>query len=102
MGTVYLSGLAEIAGGIGLLIPGLRRAAGIGLIALLIAVFPGERADAFDGCNHGRTGRLPDNPVLAASAAIAADRMGSSISCATLSLVALYLCHISLEFAFYP
>ena len=40
MEMVYLSGLAEIAGGIGLLIPGLRRAAGIGLIALLIAVFP--------------------------------------------------------------
>jgi uncharacterized membrane protein len=37
---VYLSGLAEIAGGIGLLIDRTRRAAGIGLILLLIAVFP--------------------------------------------------------------
>ncbi len=37
---VYLSGLAEIAGGVGLLFPATRRAAGIGLIALLIAVFP--------------------------------------------------------------
>lgn len=37
---VYLSGLFEIAGGIGVLIPSLRRVAGIGLIALLIAVFP--------------------------------------------------------------
>jgi uncharacterized membrane protein len=37
---VAVSGLAEIAGGIGLSIPLLRRAAGWGLIALLIAVFP--------------------------------------------------------------
>ncbi len=37
---VDLSGWAEIAGGVGLLIPRLRRAAGIGLILLLIAVFP--------------------------------------------------------------
>ena len=37
---VVISGLAEIAGGIGLLIPRLRCAAGWGLIALLIAVFP--------------------------------------------------------------
>ena len=38
--AVYLSGVAEIAGGLTLLVPGLRKAAGIGLIALLIAVFP--------------------------------------------------------------
>jgi uncharacterized membrane protein len=37
---VYVSGIAEIAGGIGILIPALRRAAGIGLIALYVAVFP--------------------------------------------------------------
>jgi len=37
---VQLSGVAEIAGGIGLLIPRFRRAAGVGLIVLLIAVFP--------------------------------------------------------------
>lgn len=37
---VAVSGVAEIAGAIGLLIPGLRRAAGWGLTALLIAVFP--------------------------------------------------------------
>jgi uncharacterized membrane protein len=34
------AGVAEIAGGLGLLVPRLRRAAGWGLIALLIAVFP--------------------------------------------------------------
>ena len=37
---VAISGAAEIAGGIGLLLPQTRRAAGIGLIVLLIAVFP--------------------------------------------------------------
>lgn len=37
---VDLSGIAEILGGLGVLFPALRRAAGIGLIALLIAVFP--------------------------------------------------------------
>ena len=37
---VLISGLAEIAGGIGLLISRFRRAAGWGLILLLIAVFP--------------------------------------------------------------
>lgn len=37
---VYISGVAEIAGGVGLLIPPLRVAAGWGLLALLLAVFP--------------------------------------------------------------
>src|SRR5687768_10295606 len=37
---VYLSGVLEIAGGIGLLVRRTRRAAGIGLILLLIAVWP--------------------------------------------------------------
>jgi uncharacterized membrane protein len=37
---VLVSGACEIAGGIGLLVPLLRRVAGIGLIALLVAVWP--------------------------------------------------------------
>jgi uncharacterized membrane protein len=37
---VMVSGVCEIAGGVGLLIPWLRKFAGGGLIALLIAVFP--------------------------------------------------------------
>jgi uncharacterized membrane protein len=37
---VVVSGIAEIAGGLGLLLAPMRRAAGWGLIALLIAVFP--------------------------------------------------------------
>lgn len=38
--AVYLSGVLEILGGLALLVPSLRTAAGIGLILLLIAVFP--------------------------------------------------------------
>ncbi len=37
---VYLSGIFEILGGLGLLVPRWRRAAGLGLIALYVAVFP--------------------------------------------------------------
>ncbi len=40
LALVYISGVAEIAGGVGIMIPTLRRAAGIGLIALYLAVFP--------------------------------------------------------------
>ncbi len=37
---VLISGAAEIAGGIGVLLPSTRRLAGLGLVALLVAVFP--------------------------------------------------------------
>ena len=37
---VAISGIAEIAGGLGLMIPRTRRAAGVGLIVLLVAVWP--------------------------------------------------------------
>jgi uncharacterized membrane protein len=37
---VQISGVAEIAGSVGILIPQLRRLAGWGLLALLIAVYP--------------------------------------------------------------
>jgi len=37
---VEISGVAEIAGGLGVLIPAIRRLSGLGLIALLAAVFP--------------------------------------------------------------
>jgi uncharacterized membrane protein len=37
---VQISGVCEILGGIGMLVPATRRCAAIGLIALLIAVFP--------------------------------------------------------------
>ena len=37
---ILISGVAEIAGAVGMLVPRTRRAAGLGLILLLIAVFP--------------------------------------------------------------
>jgi uncharacterized membrane protein len=37
---VAISGVAEIAGGVGVLLPRTRRLSGLGLIALLAAVFP--------------------------------------------------------------
>ena len=37
---IYLSGIAEIMGGLGVLVPAARRAAGWGLIVLLVAIFP--------------------------------------------------------------
>jgi uncharacterized membrane protein len=37
---VVVSGVAEIAGGLGVLLAPIRRPAGVGLIALLVAVFP--------------------------------------------------------------
>jgi uncharacterized membrane protein len=40
MSAVLISGLFEILGGIGLVVPKTRRAAALGLIALLAAVFP--------------------------------------------------------------
>ncbi len=40
MALVLISGFFEVLGAIGVLVPRTRKAAGIGLIALLIAVFP--------------------------------------------------------------
>lgn len=40
LALVYVSGVAEIAGGAGLFVPRLRRAASFGLVALYVAVFP--------------------------------------------------------------
>jgi uncharacterized membrane protein len=40
LAMVYISGAAEITGGLGILIPPVRRSAALGLIALLLAVFP--------------------------------------------------------------
>jgi uncharacterized membrane protein len=45
---VYLSGVAEIILGIGLLLPKYRRKAAIGIILLLIAVFPANIYLAFN------------------------------------------------------
>lgn len=52
---VTISGVAEILGGLGLLAPwwGVRFAAGLALIALLIAVFPANAAAAKDPKRFG-------------------------------------------------
>jgi len=50
---VYVSGVFEILGGAGLLIPRLRRAAGLGLIALYAAVFPANVYMAMNGISFG-------------------------------------------------
>ena len=53
---VAISGVAEIAGGIGVLLPRTRRLAGLGLIALLAAVFP---ANLHMARNPERYRRIP-------------------------------------------
>lgn len=58
---VLISGACEILGGLGVLIPALRRAAGIGLIALLIAVFP---ANIHMAVNEVYVGDMPRSPLL--------------------------------------
>lgn len=45
---VLISGVAEIAGGLGLFVPALRTPASWGLVALLIAVFPANVYMALD------------------------------------------------------
>ena len=55
---VYLSGLLELAGGIGVMTPAFRRASGIGLIVLLVAVFPANVHVAMHGLPVGQT-QLP-------------------------------------------
>jgi uncharacterized membrane protein len=52
---VAISGAAEMAGGIGLAIPKLRRAAAWGLVALLVAVFPANIYMATDHVSPGAT-----------------------------------------------
>lgn len=71
--ATYLSGVAELAGAIGLLIPTTRRAAGWGLVALLVAVFPANvnmlqmaraSADSSTGYLAGLWIRLPLQPLM--------------------------------------
>jgi len=75
LGLIYLSGIAEMALGAGLLVPALRRAAAWGLIALLIAVFPANLHVALhnipiggrtEGLGIWNWGRLPLQGVLIA------------------------------------
>lgn len=69
---VRISGVAEIAGGVGALLPATRRLAGWGLIALLAAVFPANlhmalHPDAIPGLKIPRPLlwlRLPLQPLM--------------------------------------
>jgi uncharacterized membrane protein len=51
--VIYLTGVFEIAGAIGLLIPRTRRLAGICLVLLLVAVFPANVNAALNGIPLG-------------------------------------------------
>ena len=53
---VTVSGVAEVAGGLGVLVPRTRRLSGFGLIALLAAVFP---ANLHMALNPGEFHRIP-------------------------------------------
>ncbi len=61
MEMVRISGVCEILGGLGLLLPQTRRAAAWGLIALLIAVFP---ANVYMATNPIEAGAASIAPIL--------------------------------------
>jgi uncharacterized membrane protein len=71
---VFLSGLAEVGGGLGLMLPATRRRAGWWLIATLLAVFPAnlqmaqhpERYPKVPGGATALKARLPLQAVLVA------------------------------------
>jgi uncharacterized membrane protein len=53
LGLIQVSGVAEILGGIGVLVPATRRFSGWGLIALLVAIFPANLHVALQGYMPG-------------------------------------------------
>mgnify|MGYP007046917504 CR=1 FL=1 len=58
--TVYLSGVFEVLGGLGVLIPVTRRAAAWGLIALYLAVFPANIYMAINGIQLDPANPMPE------------------------------------------
>lgn len=71
--VIMLTGLCEIAGAIGLLIPAFRRYAGIGLALYAVCVFPANIKHALDSLRGGagspwqwlyHTIRLPLQPLI--------------------------------------
>jgi uncharacterized membrane protein len=72
LALVYISGVFEILGGVGVLLPRLRRWAGFGLLALLAAVYPANIHMALhpeqfpDITTTALYGRLPIQFVFAA------------------------------------
>lgn len=61
---VSFTGLCEIFGGIGLLVPGTRRVAAAALIALLLAVLPANVHAAFTGMTLGGAAVTPVVPRI--------------------------------------
>jgi uncharacterized membrane protein len=67
---VQISGVAEIVGGVGVLVPATRRVSGLGLIALLAAVFPANVYMAREPQRFRKIprwalyGRLPLQPLM--------------------------------------
>lgn len=59
---VYVSGLFEVLGGVGLLVPRVQRAAALGLVALFVAVFP---ANVNQALNHVSFDAGPPPPLAA-------------------------------------
>lgn len=59
---VYVSGIFEILGAIGILVPATRTFAGWGLVALLIAVFP---ANVYMATHNIKVGNFPPEPWMA-------------------------------------
>jgi uncharacterized membrane protein len=55
LALVYISGVAEILGGLGLILPATRRLAAWGLIALFVAVFPANLNMALNDLPLGTT-----------------------------------------------
>lgn len=72
LALVYLSGVCEILGGVGVLVPRTRRAAALGLVLLLAAVFPANVQMLANAAAAGKPGwqvallwlRLPLQPAL--------------------------------------
>ncbi|HSZ13262.1 MAG TPA: hypothetical protein VK790_04430 [Solirubrobacteraceae bacterium] len=68
--VVQVSGAAEIVGGVGVLVPSTRRLSGLGLVALLAAVFPANVFMAREPQRFRRIprwalyGRLPLQPLM--------------------------------------
>jgi uncharacterized membrane protein len=69
LNLVYFTGVCEIAGGIGLVVPATRVAASVALIVFLIAVFPANAYASKHKEEFGR-GAIPFWPRLAGQAVL--------------------------------
>jgi len=58
--SLYITGIFELLGGIGLLIPRFQRAAALGLAALLVAIFP---ANLYHAIKKIQPGGILNSPV---------------------------------------